>query len=114
MSYKGDVFIIIGVLLIILSFILGYGMYTSLHQAQITQQTPQINGNNITNSFNQFASSLSYSINGPIYYAIEIILLFLFASIGYKIADLGIRLNSVPVINIKNNMSDEKDKKISK
>ncbi len=95
MSYVGTAFIIVGFLLIIFSFALGYGMYNSLRQLQITQQTPQINGSNLNSSFNQLATNISLSINNPIYYIIEIIILFLFASIGYKIADLGIRTNSI-------------------
>ncbi|MEM0201172.1 MAG: hypothetical protein QXD23_02090 [Candidatus Micrarchaeaceae archaeon] len=95
MSYKGDVLIVIGVLIIVITFILGYGLYNSTKQMQLLQSSVAISGNNITNSFNQLATNISTSLNGPFYIIIDIIILFLFASIGYKIADLGIRINSI-------------------
>ncbi|MGC8479879.1 MAG: hypothetical protein ACP5M9_04435 [Candidatus Micrarchaeia archaeon] len=94
MSYKGDVLIVLGVILIVITFIMGYSLYNSAKQIQLTQQN-NISGNNITESFNQFVNNLNYTLTGPISDAIQIIILFLFGSIGYKIADLGIRINSL-------------------
>ena len=96
MSYKGDVLIVIGVLIIVITFILGYGLYTSTNQAKLLQPSGNISSNNITNSFNELATNISTNLNGPIYTIVDVIILFLFASIGYKIADLGIRINAIP------------------
>ncbi len=95
MGYKGDVLIVLGVLLIVVAFFMGYGLYNSASNYSLLQSSNKISGNNITNSFNSLANDISTVLTGPTYEVIQIIILFLFASIGYKIADLGIRLNSI-------------------
>ncbi|MGC8538896.1 MAG: hypothetical protein ACP5MK_03450 [Candidatus Micrarchaeia archaeon] len=98
MSYFGYALITIGILVILFTFYLGYSMYNSIGyslQAQ-PRATSQSNA-----SINSTISSISNSINSVTsqvssmgYIVIQILLLFLFASIGYKIADLGIKTNS--------------------
>ncbi len=112
MAYKGDILIVLGVLLIVIAFFMGYGLYNSASKSSLLQTSNKISGNNITNSFNTLATNISNVLSGPIYEIIQIIILFLFASIGYKIADLGIRLNSV--IEIEEQIEEKpKNKKYS-
>lgn len=107
MAYKGDILIVLGVLLIVIAFVLGYNLYNSASASSLFQTSNKISGNNITNSFNTLATNISNVLSGPIYEIIQIIILFLFASIGYKIADLGIRLNSLITIPEKSSSKNK-------
>lgn len=93
-GYSAFVF---GVLIILVTLYMGYGLYNSM-MAYARAPPPQPQQQNSTA---QSISSAIYSAIGNhlptsnlFFYFLDILLLFLFASIGYKIAALGIHMNS--------------------
>ncbi|MCL5008601.1 MAG: YdgA family protein [Candidatus Marsarchaeota archaeon] len=92
MSYKGDVLIIVGVAIILLALYLGYTVYTDVQAANALQPQQQQSAN-INASISALTSNASSSIRTSSYYIIEVLILFLFASIGYKISLIGTKIN---------------------
>ncbi|MCL4387839.1 hypothetical protein M1567_01650 [Candidatus Marsarchaeota archaeon] len=88
-----------GVLIILITLYMGYGLYGTIIAAASSPHnttTPASNG-----SLNQsISSAISSAIgahlpsSGVFFLLLDIILLFLFANIGYKIAILGVHMNA--------------------
>jgi len=93
MSYKGDVFIAVGVIVILAALYLGYSLYTSVQSNNTLQTQTQAGAGSINSSFSSLSNNISNTIRVNAYYLIEIVVLFLFASIGYKIALIGMTIN---------------------
>lgn len=87
-NYLGYSLVLLGILIIIFAFILGYGLYLSLPSSQSTYQ---INATGINDSVKSALENINNNVNTNLSYSIKIILFFFFASVGYKIADLGIK-----------------------
>ncbi len=90
-SIIGYVLIAIGIILLLFTFLVGYGLYQSLNSEQYMTQTPQ--NSNITVSIYSLTNNLSNTAKETGFIFLQIILLFLFANIGYKFVYLGIKMN---------------------
>ncbi len=93
-TYIGYALIGLGVIIILFSLLLGYGIYVSASSNlnDIALISPS-GGNTINGSVSILSSNLQSTATTGTYAAIEVIVLFLFASIGYKLAYLGIQMN---------------------
>ncbi len=95
-AYVGYALLGIGIVLLAITFLLGYGIYQNETTQSIFQSTPTVSGSNLTavvgNTLANYLSPLSSSI----YTIIAIIVLFLFATIGYKLALLGVNILNGP------------------
>ncbi len=99
MSYKGDAFVVVGVAVILISMLLGYGLYTNAQRNSALGSQLQGSGSNISASVSSLSTGLNNTVSTSAYYIIEVLVLFLFANIGYKIALIGIKISkdeSVP------------------
>ena len=96
MEYEGNMFLIIGILIIFATLYIGYNLYENIQLNNIIEQTSPTSTSS-TSTINSTLNNMNLNINETIKtstnYLIEIMLLFLFASIGYKIAYLGITIN---------------------
>jgi hypothetical protein len=90
-SIIGYSLIAIGIILLLFTFLVGYGLYQSLNSEQYTPQTTQ--SSNITSSISSLTNSLGTTAKETGFIFLQIILLFLFANIGYKFVYLGIKMN---------------------
>ncbi|MEM3839126.1 MAG: hypothetical protein QXF01_00920 [Candidatus Micrarchaeaceae archaeon] len=98
MGALGYALIGIGIAIILIALVLGYGIYANAHDSLGSLALPAGHGFGATNSsINGSVSSLTGSLKetalAGTYTIIEIIALFLIASIGYKLAYLGIQAN---------------------
>ncbi len=105
-KYLGYALIIAGIAVIISAFGMGYSIYANAGQMASYYSTVAGAGgsssqgnNNISSVANMISSSISGTANGiysvigsAAYMGIEITVLFLFASIGYKLTELGIKM----------------------
>ncbi len=92
MLYRGDVLIAVGVALILITLCIGYVLYTNVEQANALQQKQQ-NTQSLNASVGYLSSGITNIVKTSAYYIVEVIILFLFASIGYKIASIGMEVN---------------------
>ncbi|MCL4404651.1 MAG: hypothetical protein M1544_03920 [Candidatus Marsarchaeota archaeon] len=90
---------ILGLAILLVTLYFGYGLYDSIKaQAASPQVAVSASQNNAT--VQAISSAVSEAIgqhlpsNQDFLYIIEIILLFLLANIGYKVAILGVHMNS--------------------
>jgi len=88
-SILGYALIALGIILLLVTFFIGYGLYASLNSEGYTPlpNTPSING-----SISTLTSTLATTAKETGFIFLQIFILFLFASIGYKFADLGIKI----------------------
>ena len=104
----------IGVLIILFTLYIGYGLYDTI----ITQANAPIASSSASSgSLNQSISSAINSAIGShlpssgVFLLLDIILLFLFANIGYKIAILGVHMNASVKARQENVSRDKNGKK---
>ena len=104
----------IGVLIILFTLYMGYGLYGTI----ITQANAPIASSSASSgSLNQSISSAINSAIGShlpssgVFLLLDIILLFLFANIGYKIAILGVHMNASVKARQENVSRDKNGKK---
>ncbi len=90
--YFGYILLAVGLLLLAFTFLLGYGLYQTFISSSFSYTGQKVSGDNLTAVVGSALGSIASNANSNLYSVISIILLFLFASIGYKIAFLGIRL----------------------
>ncbi|MDE1850016.1 MAG: hypothetical protein KGI00_04780, partial [Candidatus Micrarchaeota archaeon] len=69
-KYYGYLLFVIGLAVIALAFFLGYRIYNSINPS----------------------AGLGNGMDGPIAYSVKLFFLFFFASIGYKLSDMGLRV----------------------
>ncbi len=93
-QYLGYILIGLGIAIILLALVLGYGVYISasgnINSAALA--SPSRNST-INGSVSTLASNLQNTATVGTYTAIEIAVLFLIASIGYKLSYLGLQMN---------------------
>ena len=94
----------LGLIIILFTFLLGYGIYVSVGNSA-SSYVPQQNfsgGGSLNASITQITASLSQNAYGLIrtstYIVLEVVILFLFATIGYKIAKLGVEMINGPAV----------------
>lgn len=94
--YVGYALLAVGLLMLVFTFLLGYGIYQNATSASMIATTNQkVTGNNITAVVGSILQNATSPLDSSIYTVISIVVLFLFASIGYKIAILGINMLNV-------------------
>ena len=86
----GYALLVIGILLMLFSFLLGYSIYTNLANNNVGPA--QIGGNTLNDTVRSGLQSADTTLYSGIYTTIDVLVLFLFASIGYKLAFLGIHI----------------------
>lgn len=94
-AMAGNILMVVGILIILFSLYLGYGLYESAISKAYSpvQQQGQGSGINATlSNINSSLGTLTLNVSTFIYFGVAVLLLFLFASIGYKIVDLGIKM----------------------
>jgi hypothetical protein len=90
--YLGYALLAVGLIMLVFTFLLGYGIYQNAISGGMTPSTGNISGNNITAVVGSALQSVTSPLNSTIYIAISIAILFLFANIGYKMAMIGIKI----------------------
>lgn len=101
----GYAMITFGIILLLIAFLLGYGLYQSLNGEAFGPMQAQ-GGQSINSTLSSFTNNLTTVIKETSYIFLQIIVLFLFASIGYKFAYLGIK-------SVEGGGKEEKDRKES-
>lgn len=90
--YLGYALLAVGMLMLIFTFLLGYGIYQNANAGGMTPSNGNISGNNITAVVGSALQSVTTPLNSTIYVVISIAVLFLFANIGYKVSIIGIKI----------------------
>ncbi|MFP3289065.1 MAG: hypothetical protein RXO35_01375 [Candidatus Micrarchaeota archaeon] len=88
-SILGYTLIALGVIILLATFFIGYGLYASLNSEGYT---PLPNQPSINSSISTLTNTLATTAKETGFIFLQILILFLFASIGYKFADLGVKL----------------------
>ncbi|MGC8587157.1 MAG: hypothetical protein ACP5K9_02615 [Candidatus Micrarchaeia archaeon] len=92
MGVLGYSLIAIGLALLVFTFILGYGLYMSFSSSSTGYMPTAQASANVSSAVSTLTNSINQSVRDSVYMLLEIVVLFLFASIGYKIAYLGVSL----------------------
>ncbi|MGC8629064.1 MAG: hypothetical protein ACP5T4_02540 [Candidatus Micrarchaeia archaeon] len=95
MSALGNGLIIIGLAILAGTFYLGYESYTGITSLQLITSLPA--NTNVTKSVSSMANAIVSNSNSALVVILKIIILFLFASIGYKFVALGINQNKASI-----------------
>ena len=85
----GYTLIALGIILLLVTFFIGYGLYASLDSEGYI---PLPNAPSINGSISALTNTLANTAKETGFIFLQIFILFLFASIGYKFADLGVKL----------------------
>jgi tellurite resistance protein TehA-like permease len=95
MSIFGDALIIVGIGMLLFSFFVGYLIYTDITQnpGNYVWSTNPNPSSPINASVSDLINNLSLTVDSESLIAVRVVILFLFASVGYKIAELGMRAN---------------------
>lgn len=90
-SHASSAMIISGILIIVFALFLGYGLYQA---QQSPSKVPLQNSQSasINSSISSLTTDLGTTLNNNMGTFIRLIILYLFANIGYKIAYLGIEM----------------------
>lgn len=91
-AYVGYALLVTGIAILMLTMLVGYGQYQTVVSGGNSYQQQKVSGGNITQVVGSALGNISSSANSSIYMIISVILLFLFANIGYKISFLGIKM----------------------
>jgi uncharacterized BrkB/YihY/UPF0761 family membrane protein len=91
-EYLGYSLIAIGIIMLLFTFLLGYGIYQNINNGSLQIQHSNVAGSNVTALVGSTLQSLTSGANSSLSTIIEIIVLFLFANIGYKMATLGMKM----------------------
>ena len=108
--YLGYALFVLGLLLILLALLLGYGLYISLSSYSPVYAPLAGSNSSIPASINNFSFSLSSQFSVIFVSAIKVGLFFLFASVGYKFATIGMEL--VESEERRQKKSGKKDKEV--
>lgn len=103
--YVGYALLAAGLLLMFITFLLGYGLYQTVvanSNAPAATSSSSYSGNSITQVVGSVLSNATSPLSSDMYTIISVIILFLFVDIGYKIAMLGVHMVSA---------SEEREKK---
>ena len=92
-SILGYALIALGIIVLLVTFLMGYGLYENLSTQNYIPATGS-SGSNITSSISTLTGSLGTTAKETSIIFLQIVILFLFASIGYKITYLGIKLTA--------------------
>ena len=95
-AYLGYALLGVGIALLAITFLLGYGIYQNETTQSVFQPTSSASGGNLTAVVGNTLANYLFSLDSSIYTIIAIIVLFLFATIGYKIALLGVNMLNGP------------------
>ncbi|MEM0074457.1 MAG: hypothetical protein QW091_00760 [Candidatus Micrarchaeaceae archaeon] len=96
MSILGNSMIIIGIVILVATLYLAYKFYISIAQATgVPLGIPTTNSSiaSISTSINGLVSGLLSSSDSLVVFIVKILVLFLFANVGYKFVSLGISQN---------------------
>ncbi len=93
MAYLGYILISLGILIILFTFLIGYGLYEQANSKANAPYSQPAQNATVGGILGPLTSDLSSTINTGTYLSVEVIVLFLFASIGYKIAMIGVQIN---------------------
>jgi uncharacterized membrane protein len=107
MSILGDALIIAGILILSLTFVLGYVIYVNASQASGPNSVTSGPTNSINSTVSNLANGLSSTLAAESIILVKVVLLFLFANLGYKFVVLGIKANAKP--KAKEEKDEEKD-----
>ncbi len=107
MSYKGDTLIAVGIIIILATLYMGYELYLGIQKTSAQQALAPSVGGSVNASIGDLSTNLSNTINSSSYSLVEVVILFLFASIGYKVAAIGIKINDGETH--QQDLSDEKE-----
>ncbi len=101
MSASGNALIVAGILVLAGVIYIGYTLYLGINSVSLTV-LPNLPANeSVSKSVNALVSGLLSSSNSFLLVFLKVIILFLFAGIGYKLAALGISQNKA-VAEIEN------------
>ena len=95
-AYLGYALLGIGIAILVITLLLGYGIYQNETTQSIFQSTSAVSGSNLTAVVGNTLANYLSPLNSSIYTIIAIIVLFLFATIGYKLALLGVNILNSP------------------
>jgi hypothetical protein len=91
--YIGYALLATGLLILIFTLLLGYAIYQNVRaESMITATNQNVAGNNVTAVIGSVLENATSPLDSSIYTIISIVVLFLFASVGYKIALLGVHI----------------------
>lgn len=111
----GSILLLLGIILLIFTFYIGYTLYLNVHALSMAPPSIQTVSNlNASELPSAIANNLINSIptSNLFYYVISVMLLFLFANIGYKFALLGIKVLQEHSVKIgKNKVNSNGDYK---
>ena len=93
MAYLGYILISLGILIILFTLLMGYGLYEQANSKANAPYYQPMQNATAGGILGPLTSDLSSTINTGTYLSVEVIVLFLFASIGYKIAIIGVQIN---------------------
>jgi hypothetical protein len=91
-EYLGYVLIAIGITLFVFTFVLGYNVYLGQASSSQAGSAPSVSGGSINETLKSGMQGIVSSLNSAIYETLSVMVLFLFASIAYKLTDLGIKM----------------------
>lgn len=90
MAVLGDSLMAIGIVLLAATLFLGYGIYSN---PSTPASMPVGNATTVNGALNSIIGNMTLALSSETAVFIRIILLFLFASVGYKFVSLGISAN---------------------
>jgi hypothetical protein len=102
MPALGYALIVAGILILSLTFVLGYVIYVNASQASGLNPITSGPTGSINSTVSNLANSLSSTLTAESIILVKVVLLFLFANIGYKFVALGIKANAKPRVKEKN------------
>ncbi len=93
-NYLAYALIAVGIILLAVTFLIGYGLYMDLNSqfSAYAPATPSPQNSSIASSISSLTSGLGSTAKTSSFIMLQIIILFLFASIGYKVAYIGVKL----------------------
>jgi len=110
----GNALIVAGIVVLLVVLYLGYSFYNSVSSMQFTTSVATTSGSgssSVSSAVNALVNGLLSNTNSYFIVIIKIILLFLFASIGYKFAALGINENKAVAEAIAEASEQKEDEK---
>ncbi len=91
-AYVGYALLGVGIAILMLTLLIGYGQYQTVESGGNSYQQQKVSGGNITAVVGSALGNISSSANSSMYMIISVVLLFLFANVGYKVSFLGIKM----------------------
>lgn len=90
----GYLMVFVGIAILFMDLAVGYGLYKSINTEASSLYVPHSNYSTINSALGGLVNSIGSPIHYSTYTTMEIVVLFLFASIGYKFTALGISMLS--------------------